>query len=101
MDRNEFVRRMHSQLDQWNNEVSDLLQQKEKFTEDVRTQVDESTTMMKQNLDAMRIKVKELETASAGAYDDMKAGVELASESLREAMQSAKQHFKDHPHHGP
>lgn len=101
MDRNEFVRKMHSQLDQWNNEVTDLVQQKDQFTEDVRAQVDESTTMMKRNIDAMRIKVKELEVAGTGAYDDMKAGVELASESLREAMQSAKEHFKDRPRPGP
>lgn len=96
MDRMEFVRRMHSQIDLWNNEVTELAKQKQQFSKDLHEQWDDRSAALRSRMGELKTELQTLESASEEAYGDLKAGVELAAESLKEALQSAKTHFKTH-----
>lgn len=92
--KDEFVREMHSKLDQWNAEI-DVLAAKARVAEaqaraDYQRQLDE----LRNERDKARQKLEALEASSEGAWQDLKDGVEKAWDSVSQAVRSARSRFK-------
>jgi predicted nucleic acid-binding Zn-ribbon protein len=94
----DFVRKMHAKLDQWNAEIDALSaranQAADQAEEDARAEYQKQLEALRSKRDHARSKLNELESASEGAWHDLKAGVELAWESVSEAVRSATARFK-------
>lgn len=94
MNRDEFTRKMHSKLDQWNNDIDALDVQKESIEESVRAELDERLNDLRTQRDRAKSQLAALQNASATAWQDMKAGVELAWDAITQAIDSAKSRYK-------
>jgi uncharacterized coiled-coil DUF342 family protein len=92
--KDEFVRKMHAKLDQWNAEIDALKAKSDAAEADARAEYHKQIEVLRSKRDAARGKLNELESAGENAWEDLKAGVELAWESVSEAVRSATSRFK-------
>ncbi|MBU1264211.1 MAG: hypothetical protein KJ946_06285 [Gammaproteobacteria bacterium] len=90
----DFVRKMHAKLDQWNAEIDVLSAKADAAEASARGEYHKQLETLRSKRDHARGKLNELESASEGAWHDLKAGVELAWESVSEAVRSATARFK-------
>ncbi len=92
--KDEFVRKMHAQLDRWNAEI-DVLAAKARVAEaEARADFEEQLEDLRRERDKARQKLEALDAASEGAWQDLKNGVEQAWDSVTQAVRSATSRFK-------
>lgn len=92
--KDEFVQKMHARLDQWNAEIDALTAKADAAEANARAEYHKQLEALRGKRDHARSKLNEVESASEGAWQDLKAGVELAWESVSEAVRSATARFK-------
>ena len=92
--KDEFVRKMHSELDQWNNEIDALVAKVDQTEEQVQTEFRKQIEALHSKRDEVHKKLHELEQASESAWEDMKLGIEIAVGDISEAINSAISRFK-------
>jgi len=92
--KDEFVRKMHAKLDQWNADIDALSAKADQTEASARAEYHKQLDVLRSKRDQARGKLSEVESASEGAWQDLKAGVELAWESVSEAVRSASARFK-------
>jgi multidrug resistance efflux pump len=92
--KDEFIRKMHAKLDQWNAEIDTLSAKADQAEASARAEYHKQLEVLRSKRDQARSKLGEVESASEGAWQDLKAGVELAWESVSEAVRSATARFK-------
>lgn len=92
--KDEYVRKMHSKLDQWSNEIDTLAAKVNQAEADARAGYHQQIEALRSKQDEARMRMSELQQAGEGAWEDMKAGVEMAWEAIGEALDSAKSRFK-------
>ena len=92
--KDEFVRKMHSELDQWNNEIDSLVARVDKAEEQVQTEFQQQIEALHSKHDEVHKQLYELEQASENAWEDMKLGIEMAVGDISEAINSAISRFK-------
>jgi uncharacterized coiled-coil DUF342 family protein len=92
--KDEFVRKMHSELDQWNNEIDALITRADKAEEQVQTEFRQQIKTLHGKRDEVHNQLYELEQASENAWEDMKLGIEMAVVDISEAINSAISRFK-------
>lgn len=90
----EFVRKMHIKLDEWNAEIDALSVRAAAAEADARVEFRKQIEALRSKRDDARVKLKTLEDASENAWEDMKAGVELAWDVVSDAVRSATSRFK-------
>lgn len=93
-NKDDFVRKMHAKLDQWNAEIEALSVKATATEAEARSEYHKQIESLRSKRDAARSKLNELESAGESAWEDLKAGVELAWESVSEAVRSAASRFK-------
>jgi hypothetical protein len=92
--RDEFVRKMHSLLDKGNAEIEALEARAEHAEAGARDAYRKQIAALRAKQDEARGRLESLRTAGEGAWQDMKAGVEMAWEAIGEAIESAKSRIK-------
>lgn len=96
--KDEFVKKMHAKLDEWNADIDALSakadQAAHKAETEARAEYHKQIEALRSKRDQARGKLNEVESASESAWRDLKAGVELAWESVSEAVRSATERFK-------
>lgn len=94
MTRDEYVRKMHSQLDKWNGEIEKLVAQKDQVAKSALAEFGLRLDELRARRDKAKQQLEQLQQASETAWQDMKAGIELAWEALAEAVESARARYK-------
>src|SRR5512143_2593528 len=89
MTRDDYVQKMHVLLDELNAEIDALTRRAENAGADVRDELAELRTRQ----DEARTRLALLRDAGEGAWQDLKAGVDLARNAVGEALESAKSRF--------
>ena len=103
--RDEFIRKIHSSLDRFNNKISALVAKTEQTEEQLSNEYHQQILILKNKHDEIRKKLHHIEASGENAWEDMQAGVELAMEdinigidtawdTINEAINSAKSRFK-------
>ena len=92
--KDEYVRKMHSTLEQWNTEIDTLAVKAHLARADLRVEYDKQIADLRAKQSEAKSKLERLQSAGEGAWDDMKAGVEMAWHAIGEAVDSAKSRFK-------
>jgi ABC-type multidrug transport system fused ATPase/permease subunit len=91
--RHDYIRKMQLILDEWDAELDRLEAQagelKEEAREECRRQIDE----LKAKKAQARAKLEELRREGGEAWDDLKAGLESAWDSIGRALMSARERF--------
>lgn len=92
--RNDYVRKMHAKLDVWNAEIDALAAKADQAAAETRAEYHKRIEALRAQRDDARKKMEHLQSAGESAWQDMKAGVEMAWGALGEAIDSAKSRFK-------
>ena len=92
--REEYIRKMQAKLEEWNREIDTLTAKAGEVTADVRHEYNEQIESLKAKQEAARQKIEELQHAGESAWEDMKAGIELAWNAIGEAIDSARDRFR-------
>jgi predicted nucleic acid-binding Zn-ribbon protein len=88
--RDEYVQKMHELLDKLNAEIDALTERAENAGADLRDELAELRGKQEQ----ARTRLASLRDAGEGAWQDFKAGVDMAKDAIGEAIESAKSRFK-------
>ena len=92
--KDKFVRKIHSELDQWNNEIDALVAKADKAEEQLQTEFRQQIEELHSKRDEVHKQLYELEQASENAWEDMKLGIEMALSDIIEAINLAVSRFK-------
>lgn len=92
--KDEYIRKMHAKLDQWSNEIDALTAKADQAGAQARSEYHKHIEILHGKRDLARNKMEELQKSAAGAWEDMKAGVEMAWDAVGEALDSARSRFK-------
>jgi uncharacterized coiled-coil DUF342 family protein len=92
--RDEYVRKMHGLLDKMNNEIDELSARAQEARADAREEYEEKIAQLRTRQEEARRKLASLRDSGEGAWQDLKAGVEMAWDVIGEAIDSARSHFK-------
>jgi predicted nucleic acid-binding Zn-ribbon protein len=92
--RDEYVRKMHSLLDKGKAEIDALEERAEHVEAEARDAYHKQIEALRAKQDEAGAKLDALRGAGEGAWQDLKAGVELAWEAIGEAIESAKSRIK-------
>ena len=92
--KDEYIRKMHSRLDQLSNEIDVLATKVDHVEEKVRAEYHQQIGVLRSKQDEVRNRISALQQTSESAWEDMKAGVELAWDAVSQAIDSAKSRFK-------
>ena len=93
--REEYVRRMQAKLEEWNSDIDFLTARASEASVDVRREFNEQIASLKVKQAAAQQKIEELQKEGGSAWEDLKAGADLAWTAIGEAIDSAKSRFKN------
>lgn len=88
--REDYVQKTHALLDELNDEIDALTERAENAGADVRDEIAE----LRARQDEARTRLASLRHAGEGAWQDLRAGVEMAKDAIGEAIESAKTRFR-------
>jgi hypothetical protein len=88
--RAEYLRTLEEKLEGWNAEIDRLATKGGDISGEMASQLES----LKGKQAEGREKVRELQQAGEGAWEDLKSGVELSWAAMGEAMSSARSRFK-------
>lgn len=92
--KDEYTRKMHSKLAQWNAEIDVLAAKADQTEAQVRVEYHKQIEALRSKKDEARNQLAELENAGENAWEDMRSGVESAWNNLGDLVSSAKSRFK-------
>src|SRR5512139_438252 len=90
MTREDYVRKMHVLLDELNAEIDVVTKRAENAGADVRDELAE----LRARQDEAGTRLASLRESGEGAWQDLKAGVDLARDAVGEALESARSRFR-------
>lgn len=94
ISKDEYVRKMHSQLDQLSNEIDRLVDKRDQIEEAGRAEFAKHLEDLQRRRDEVRDRLQSIQQAGENAWEDMQSGLELAWEAIAQALDSARSRFK-------
>jgi uncharacterized coiled-coil DUF342 family protein len=92
--RDEYIRKMQAKLEEWNADIDSLTTKASEVSADVRRELNEQIASLKVKQAAAHQKIEEFQKEGGSAWEDLKAGMELALTAIGESIDSAKSRFK-------
>jgi chromosome segregation ATPase len=93
MNKEAYVAKLKTQLDEWNAELDQLEARVRGAAADVRLKYEEQLRSLRQQRDEARRKLEQIQSAAADAWEQLTQGVEDAWNALKEAVTKAKAQF--------
>ena len=92
--KDQYVRMMQEKLDEWSAEVDLLNAKASRVTAGLKADYSAQIESLAGKQAVARQKLVELQKSGAGAWEDLKAGIEAAWKSMGEALDLARARFK-------
>ena len=92
--KDEYLQKLHAKLDEWNAKIDKLKAKADQAEADSRIEYNKRIAKLLEKRSEIKQKIAELNKAGENAWGDMKAGLQLAVESMEQALHSAKSRFK-------
>lgn len=89
-----YVQKLHSKIDEWNADIDKLTAKANQAEADSKIEYHKQIETLKQKRQDIEKKVAEMRRSGEGAWDDLKTGIDLAWESMNEAIRSATSRFR-------
>ncbi len=93
MNRDEYVQKLKSQLDQWNAEARKWEAKAQETQATVQQEAEKQLNALNSRRDEAMYQLKLLQNASTDAWQDMMRGADQAWKNMHEAFSRAKSHF--------
>lgn len=94
MNRDEMVRKMHDRLDQWNQEIDQLMARKEQAEASAREEWHARLDELRGHRDKARAQLQQIEQASESAWGDLRTGAVQAWDAVVAAVDSAMSRYR-------
>ncbi len=94
MDRDAYVEKMKSSIDDWNAQIAKLQARAEQAQSDARAQYDKQLQELGRQRDEAQARMKEAQAASDKAWQDLHKGYEAAWDNIARAFQDAMGRFR-------
>ena len=94
MNRDEYVQKLKTQLDQWNAEVSKWEAKAKASQAQAKAEYDKQLGNVRGKRDEAMYQMKLLQNASMDAWQDMMRGADDAWKNMQEAFNRARSHFE-------
>ena len=91
--RDAYVEKLKGNITTWNGEIDELQAKLGKAKDDAQAEIKKQIEEMKAKRLALEGKMTDLQNASEDAWEDVKAGVDVARQILGQAVKSAKERF--------
>ena len=88
-----YQQKVQAQLDEWSAEIDKLRAKADKADADAQIALNREIDDLRDKKNQAREKLDELSDASEGAWEDLKTGIEAASNQLGQALRSAQSRF--------
>jgi uncharacterized coiled-coil DUF342 family protein len=92
--RDEYVRKMQAKLEELNADIDKLAARANAVSADLRSEYNEEMAALKAKQAVARQKMEEMQKSGESAWQDLKAGVDMAWTAIGESIDSAKSRFK-------
>jgi hypothetical protein len=93
MNRDEYVQKLKSQIDQWNAEASKWEAKAKQARAGMQAEYSRQLEQFRARRDAALAELGRLQNASADAWKEMMQGADAALKSMRDAFEKARQQF--------
>jgi lipid II:glycine glycyltransferase (peptidoglycan interpeptide bridge formation enzyme) len=94
INREEYVQKLKSQLDQWNAEAAQWEQKAKTAQTHMKAEYEKQLAAVNSRRDEALYQMKLLQSASLDAWQDMMRGTEEAWKNMHEAFNKARSHFE-------
>lgn len=92
--RDEYIKKIEKQLEEWNGQIDNLQGQARTASADMKKQYAEQIETMKEKCEDLKTRLATVKDTSDDAWQDVKAGFDLAFDALSNAFNSARRRFK-------
>jgi putative sterol carrier protein len=92
-NRDVYVKKVEAQLDEWDADIQKLKARAKKASADAKLEYKSRIDMLKRKQTEAGDKLDELKNASDDAWEDLKQGLENATNALGSSLKSAAAHF--------
>jgi DNA repair exonuclease SbcCD ATPase subunit len=92
--RDAYVQKIKAKLDEWNAEIDRLEAQARQKEADAQTRLQEQIDQVKAKRKTAEEKLDDVRQAGGDAWEDLKSGLELATEAVGDALRSARSRFQ-------
>ncbi len=89
-----YLQKIDAQMEEWKTEIDKMKAKADKADADAKLKYYEQIEELRTKQQAAQEKLRELRNSSEDAWEDLKAGFELARVSLGEAIKSAGSRFQ-------
>lgn len=93
-DKDAYVQELHTKIDEWNADIDKLKAKADQVEADSRIEYQKQVQALKSKRDDIEKKVSEISRSGEDAWEDLKAGADLAWEAMSEAIKSSTSRFK-------
>ena len=93
-ERQAYIEKMKAKLDEWNADIDKLAAQAKSAEADAQLRFQQQLDELKASRDQAARQLKELQNASADAWETMRQGAEAAWEEMAKAFKDAAHRFK-------
>jgi len=94
MNREEYVQKLKTQLDEWNAEAKKWEQKAQEAQAHMKAEYEKQLATLNSRRDEALYQMKLLQGASQDAWQDMMKGADQAWKSMQEAFDRARSHFE-------
>ena len=94
MNRDEYVQKLKTQLDQWNAEAKQWEQKAQQAQSHMKTEYEKQLANLNAQRDQALYRMKLLQNASQDAWVDMMKGADQAWKDMQDAFSKARSHFE-------
>ena len=89
-----YVQKLHAKIDEWNADIDKLKAKADQLEADSRIEYEKQIEALKNKRNEIEKKLSEFSRSGEAALEDLKAGIDLAWESMNEAIKSATARFR-------
>ena len=89
-----YIQKLHAKIDEWNADIDKLKAKADQVEADSKIEYQKQINILKTKRDEIEKKVSEISRSGEEAWEDLKAGVDLAWEAMSDAIKSATSRFK-------
>ena len=94
MNRDEYVQKLKTQLDQWNAEAKTWEAKAAEAQSHMKAEYEKQLATLNARRDETLYQMKLLQNASTDAWQDMMRGTDAALKNMQEAFSKARSHFE-------
>lgn len=93
-DKKAYTRKLEAEIEEWNAEIGLLRAKAKSASADAQLEYEQQIDDLERKRDEMDDKLQELNNASAGAWEDVKRGVNRAWKDMTAAVEGAASRFR-------